>query len=287
MTMPAETFPDDLRDIVSILQTEANFPESEAELISLARAIKPYVERIDIPMPETVIEIATNYRQDGPRVQRLLADSEAEDWHEVMVQVVETASARRRYPDDVDAHRWPDLDAYEDIRKKLPSYNFEGEFEHWITVITTNRLQRFWRDQQAISRGGVGFQSKAERDAVAATGQPQFSPRATMQSLDLLLETNRSMVEILQDSSLSAEDVVVAAELDRLLEEVVAELAKEVNEPRLFDIWRAVVIEEQTLSEVAKHFGKNITFIHRRVKLVQKHIQQDARLKDWHEPDDI
>lgn len=286
MTMRGDRSHNDPLAVVGILRTAPNFPQDEAKLLSLAQAIMPYLEQTGLDMPDAAIRIATNYLHDGPRVERLLADPEAEDWHEVMVQVVEAARRRRRYPDDVDAHSWPDLDAYEDIRKKLPSYKFEGPFEHWITVITIKRLHRFWRDQQAEFRGGGGFQSKEDRDTAAAAGQSQHSPRDTMQSLDLLLETSRSAANILADPSLSLEHVVAAAELYRLLEEVVTELAEAMNEPRLFDMWRAVVIGERTLREVAHHFGQNITFIQRRVKLVQKHLQQDARLRDWHKPDD-
>lgn len=283
--MQENPFPDELTFIVEVLESTPDFPRDQAALKALAQDIAPYVRRTQLPRQDAVIQIATNYLQDGLRVKRLLEDPDYNGWQDVLQAVINVARKSRLYPDDVDAGNWPDLEGFEDIRKNLHQYNFEGSFASWLTAVTVHRLHRFWRDQNAIFRGGAGFQNRGERDQDTAAGRLRQGPYATQQSLDLIFETNRSAQEILEDPSLSVESVAEAAECFRLVKEVIDELAEATDDPRLFEIWRLVLIEEQTLSDVAQRFGVAISTIHRQLKQIKNHVRQDPRLLNWRDPD--
>lgn len=264
--------------VLCLVQAECGADFDHTELIALVDAITPYLERSLLPLPVAVARITSNYLRDGARVRQLLVSQDAPEWQTVLTQVCSFATQNRKYPSDIDASSWPDLDAFEDIRRKLHSYNFEGSFDNWILVTVVRRLARFWRDQQSLRMGGAGLLQRAEREAARELGDQHGGPRARQRSLDQLHDHDLQLIETFQPS---VAELVETAELQRLLDHKVRAYAAARNDPTLALIWHGVVNQRLKLREVAAHFGLSIAQVNRRIEQVRAHLRQDPTLIHW------
>lgn len=250
-----------------------------ADLALLAHAITPYLARTDLPWAEAINKISFNYLRDGVRVQRLLSDAKAPEWESVLTNVLMRASQHRLYPRDTDATTWPDLDAYADIQRKLPSYNFEGSLNSWISIIVVNRLRRYWRDRQAISVGGSGFKTKAEREIAK---EKSTSPAKTQHySLEKVMDHDWFMAHPLTAGYNSVVERVEATELRRLVVQSIERLAVYKQDTLLPSIWESFVEQRLKLREIAALFGLTVAQVYRRIEQVRLHLRQDPVLNTW------
>lgn len=133
-----------------------------AEQAALAEAMVPYLARAQAPWPEAVRKIAANYLRDGGRVQRLIHSPDSAEWQAVLRRVISYAVQQSCFSSDSDATTWSDLDVYSDIQHKLASYNynFESNFDHWLTATVVNWLRRFHRDRQSKCAGELSSRTK-------------------------------------------------------------------------------------------------------------------------------
>lgn len=267
--------------VLDLLQAECGADFDQAELVALVPAITPYLERSLLPLPVAVVRITHHYLRDGARVRRLLANPDEPEWQTVLELVYRFATHNRMYPSDIEASSWPDLDAFDDIRRKLRSYNFEGSFDSWILVTVVRRLARFWRDQQSLRMGGTGIVPRAEREAARALGSYQTGPRASQRSLDQLHDHDHPLLDLLEAAQPSVADLVETAELQRLLDHSVQAYAARRNDPTLALIWHAVINQRMKLREVAVQFGLSIAQVNRRIEHIRTHLRQDPTLLHW------
>jgi hypothetical protein len=272
---------DDPDAVLRSIQAECGAQLTQADLPALLDAIAPYLQRTALPLSLAIPRIAGNYLRDGTRVRKLLSSPDEPEWQCVLEQVHAFATHHRMFPADSDATTWPDLDAFEDIRRKLDSYNFEGTFDSWIGVTVVRRLTRFWRDQQALRMGGAGIQPKAVREAAREQGSYQPGPRARQRSLDELQHDEVQLVELLQADQPSVAEQVEAAELQRLLNRQVHAFATARNDPALASIWHAVVNQHMKLREVGVQFGLSIAQVNRRIEQVREFLRHDPSLIHW------
>jgi hypothetical protein len=175
----------DHETVVRMLEAHHGAFLDRVALDTLASAIMPYLARTRLPLPVAVLRIAKYYQRDGEYVGRLMTSLQAQEWDEVLKWIIDYASKQAKYPRDTEAVSAPDLDAYDDIRQKISTYNFEGSFESWLTVTVVSRIQRYWRDRQTLSAGGNGIKSRAERIAEQNTAQWHPAPNQCL-SLEML-----------------------------------------------------------------------------------------------------
>lgn len=247
-------------------------------LETLEGAIEPYLQRTRLPRVEAVQRISMNYLQDGARVKQLLSDSTGDEWQVILAQVVEFARQHALYPKDIEATSWPDLDAYEDIRRKLPSYNFEGSLDSWLTVTVVNRLRRYWRDQQALRVGGIGFAHIVE---LRRSVDGDLLRRAQRLSLDALTRDGFLLIDTMESTEPLIEDMVENAELRALVEQQVNAFATRKNDPLLSNIWYLAMDQQLKLREIAEQSGLSISQVHRRIQQVRDYLRENPRLREW------
>ena len=189
-------------------------------------------------------------------------------------QVISYAARQSQFPNDAEATNWPDLDAYSDIQHKIASYNFEGNFDHWITVTVANRLRRFWRDQQAIRVGGPGIRTKAHRER-EGDNAPSAPPRASVVALPL---NGLAEQRIATNDELVAEQVE-AAELRRIVAHSLTVMGAQKQDTQLPLLWFALVDQQLKLREIAARFDLTISQVHRRIESMRTHLRQDPALQ--------
>lgn len=267
-------------EVQQVLHTAFGQCLGPAALQMLQRSIEPYIRRTRLPMPEAVTVIAKNYLHDGARVQELLAGVDTDAWHDVLKQVVAFARRHYLYPTEAEATSWPDLDAFDDIRRKLPTYNFEGSLDSWITVTVLNRLRRFWRDQQAKRSGGAGFPSKGARDVQVNYARPP-APRTTQQSLDAVDASGMHTMDGLEGAESPVADSVEELELQRLVAKVVRSLAASKQDPLLPLLWQMVGEHEWKLREAAERSGLTTAQVHWRITQLKAYLREDPGLREW------
>ena len=129
MNRPSHTTPLNAGTVLHLLQPLHCSSLDHAAIETLARSIMPYLQRSHLPLDDAVSKISSYYLQDGARVTKLMADPCAPEWQAVLTHVLAFATKHALYPNDIDATSWPDLDAYQDIQLKLPSYNFDGSLD--------------------------------------------------------------------------------------------------------------------------------------------------------------
>lgn len=273
----------DLLTVVQVLQELYSDSQDVVEIESLAAEILIYVQRARMELaslPDIVKVIAANYLRDGQRVQHLLQNPDSPVWGEVLTQVFNFAAKHSLYPKDTEAISWPDLDAFEDIKRNLRSYNFTGSLDHWITVAIVNRLRRYWRDRKSLSAGGRGFKSKSERESDAAEGDAE-PPTLTLLSLDHLLELGVPFELKLDAEPRSVARDVENTELWRCINEAVLRLAERKQDELLPLIWFAVVDRGWRLREVADIFDLTISQVHRRIEQTRAYLRADPDVRQW------
>lgn len=273
--------PFDPAAVLGMLQVAFGASHSSAELTALMDDITPYLKRTTLPLEVAVPRIGANYLRDGARVRKLLSDQHAAEWQDVLAQVCDFARNNRRYPTELDASSWPDLDAFDDIKAKLDTYNFEGVFDHWVAVTVVRRLSRFWRDQQSLRVGGGGLRAPAERELARECGSYQSSPRTSQRSLNALNEADHQLIERLDDGQPPIGELVETAELQHLLQHCVYSFALARNDPALAQIWHAVIDRRMKLREVSVQFGLSIAQVNRRIEQVRAHLRQEPTLLSW------
>jgi hypothetical protein len=275
-----------IESICRLIHAEYSHQLDLAACRALAEAILPYLARTRLPFEVAVSTIAMNYLQDGPRVEAMLGDPDAEEWQQVLGHIVAWATNHTLYPLDTEATGSPDLDAYEDIRKRLASYNFEGSLDGWITVTVVRRLYRYWRSHYMLSAGGSGYKSRAQRAGEQALGAP--APVAVRHcSLDVIDDEGNIFAEKLPAMQLSVEETVETNELLRVVDAVVADYATDRADPSLGHIWHAVVDRRLKIAEVADQLGLSIWQVYRRYESLRRVLQADQRVSSWfdlHQP---
>jgi DNA-directed RNA polymerase specialized sigma24 family protein len=210
-----------------------------------------------------------------------MADQDCPEWQAVLTQVLVFATKHALYPDDIDATSWPDLDAYQDIQIKLPTYNFEGSLDSWVTVTILNRLRRFWRDRQALSAGGPGFKYKTGAAAAPAPADQSLAPKLYQFSLDQIADDEWLIAESHSADQFSVGSRVEDAELQRIVAEAVHDFALQKHDIQFQQIWHAVVERQLKLREASLYFGLTISQVHRRLEQVRAHLRQDPRVAHW------
>lgn len=280
MTQP----PDTSVDLVSVtrdwLNTQYGPDLPAATQDGLTSAIVVYLRRSRYPALTILPRIAGNYLQDGSRVHALLADSQAAEWQSIMQQVVAFAMAHPYYPDIEDAISAPDLDAYEDIRRNLSSYNFECPLDGWINTVVLRRLLRFWRDRQALRAGGNGFVSKIDREAQRSGELPTAIRPNQHVSLDVLLDESLvgPQIEVREPA---VQDAVEGIVLEDLVGRVIEALAVQMRDPSLPGIWEAIVVHERKLREVAAMYNLSISQVHYRIRQISHHLRKHPEIVGW------
>lgn len=249
-------------------------------LQALTSAIACYVRRSRYPPLTILPQIVDHYIQDGPRVHALLADSDPAEWQRIMQQVVAFASAHPYYPDIEDAISAPDLDAYEDIRRNLSSYNFEAPLDDWIETVVLRRLLRFWRDRQSLRAGGSGFLSKMDREAQRSGELPTASRRNQHVSLDVFLD-EAPLVQQFETRDPAVQDVVESIVLEDLVEALIESLAVKTHDPSLPGIWKAIVIQDHKLREVAAMYNLTISQVHYKIRQLSSYLKSHPKIYYW------
>jgi RNA polymerase sigma factor (sigma-70 family) len=272
--------PPDLLIMCNVLQTLYRETYDDATIAALAEEIAPYVERSRMPLEEAVEKIAPNYLRDGQRVQLLLSQPSSPDWDMVLEQVIAFASKHSLYPRDTEATSWPDLDAYNDVRRNLSSYNFEGSLDHWITVAVVNRLRRYWRDRKSLSAGGPGFKQRGGREADDAE-HDHDPPKVVSLSLEQLIEQEWPLVGAQARDAASVVRDVEDAELYRLMWEAVSTLAVRKRDALLPALWHVVIEQGWRLREAAESFGLTISQVHRRIEQTRSYLREDPAVRQW------
>lgn len=253
---------------------------TEDKILGLTQVISIYVRRSKLPLDASVPKICTHFMQDGPFVHQLLADPDGQGWQVVLEQIISFATAHPYYPTAEQANSWPDLDAYEDIRRKLPSYNFEGPLDHWINATVVRRLTRFWRDQQALKAGGGGFRSAAER---SNTSQPAPS-RVQHVSLHPDTDDDVPLAERMVAEQPAVDNQVEMAELERLVTRAVDLYATNKFDPQLRELWHALADQEYKLREVAEQLGLTVGQVYHRYLQLRAHLRADPEISNWFDP---
>ncbi|MBV9790556.1 MAG: sigma-70 family RNA polymerase sigma factor [Chloroflexi bacterium] len=257
--------------------------ELPAALDGLTSAIVVYLRRSRYPALSILPRIAEHYIQDGPRVHALLADSDPAEWQRIMQQVVAFASAHPYYPDIEDAISAPDLDAYEDIRRNLSSYNFECPLDGWINTVVVRRLLRFWRDRQSLRAGGSGFLSKIDREAQRSGELPTAIRPNQHMSLDVLLDEALVAPQI-EMRGPAVQDAVEGIVLEDLVGTLIESLAVQTRDPSLPGIWEAIVVHEHKLREVAAMYNLSISQVHYRLRQISQYLRKHPDITGWFDP---
>lgn len=267
--------------ILRLLETTHTAPISRAELATLAEEIATYVLRSRRPPAQAIPLITKNYLTDGKRVKDLLHGRDEASWQDVLGQVIKFATAHPYYPQPEEATSSPDLEAYTDIRRSLPSYNFEGTLDSWIAATVVRRLTRFWRDRQALRVGGNGFQDRQTREAQRLAGVVTTSPRKNERSLEGLTIAGTPYADELAANQPETASVVEEREMYRLVDMVLEQYAAEQLDPRLSSMWRESVHDEHKLREIAARHGLTIGQVNHRLSQIRGALQQDPRVRQW------
>ncbi len=265
---------------LDVLQATAEYLRSrhgsncdEANIQRLARIISFYVRRSKLPESVAIPKITTHFLQDGPLVHTLLSDPDAQEWQIVLEQVITFATGHSYYPSSEDAVSWPDLDAYEDIRQKLPSYNFEGPLYHWVNVAVVRRLSRFWRDRQSLRSGGRGFSQSQEQ---------LNKPRINHISLDTDIDSSDMISSpYLETDPDVVPDAVEAIELEHLVKKAVDAYATDKFDPTLPALWHALADKAYKLREIAEELGLTIGQVYHRYLSLRAHLRADHEIAKW------
>lgn len=266
--------------VVHVLEACGQASLAYADLRALAMSILPYVERSRLPFEDAVPKIARYYLQYGAVVKRLLASPETSEWHAVLGWVVETATRHALYPRDIEAVSAPDLDAYDEIRRKIGSYNFEGTLESWLTAVIVSRLRRYWRDQQTLAAGGVGIKTRAER-ASNVYAPRRRAPNASLMSLDQLTDRDDGWSGAPAAQDATTAEIVEGIELRALVLHELRALAQQKNDPLVLPVWHATVEQGLKLREVADGLALTVAQVHRRVALARHHLRQSQHIRQW------
>jgi hypothetical protein len=248
---------------------------TEDELHRLVYTIVIYVRRSKRPLADAVPRICKHFLEHGQFVHQLLADPASQDWQVVLTQVISYATAHPYFPAPEQASDWPDLDAYDDIRRKLPSYNFEGPLDRWINVTVVRRLTRFWRDQQAIKVGGAGFQRGKRSDDGPAPLRVRHIP------LDEPLNEGLTLGERLEAAGPAVDNQIEMEELERMVSQAVELYAANKHDPELAALWRMIVDQEYKLREVAETFDLTIGQTYHRYLQLRDHLRADPQISSW------
>lgn len=251
-----------------------------ASCTALTKAILPYLKRTHLPFDEAVLVIAMNYLQDGQRVETMLANPDAEEWQSVLSQIIAWATKHTLYPQDIEATGSPDLDAYDDIRKKLSSYNFEGPLDGWITVTVVRRLYRYWRSHSMLSAGGSGYKTRLQRITEQALPTPSmvFTHHYSLDTSDY---DGTVLCEKLIAPEPSVEETAEANELGQIIRSAIAEYAAYRCDPSLGQIWHSIVDRRLRITEVADQLGLSIWQVYRRYESLKRMLQEDQRVNSW------
>lgn len=272
--------PPDVSIVLHVLVTLRGEHDDLARLDQLARAIVFYVQRSRLPLVEAVEKIVTHYEQEHARVQHLLDHPSSAAWSSVLEQVIGFASRHSLYPRDTEATSWPDLDAYQDVRRNLHSYNFEGSLDHWVTVAVVNRLRRYWRDRQSLSAGGPGFRSKSDGETNDGESDRE-RPKTASLSLHEIPEGDWRMVGTTTAQVASVAHDVEDAELRRVTAAAVHTLARHRRDELLPLIWDVVVERGWRLREAAESLGLTISQVHRRIEQTRSYLRRDPSVRQW------
>ncbi|MBA3944200.1 MAG: hypothetical protein H0X37_06505 [Herpetosiphonaceae bacterium] len=290
MTAPADRPPVDpyvVRQLLCV--SHAHLDEVAFE--ALAVAIEPYLRRTKRPLNEAVSLIARHYEADGAQVQELRDDLNGAAWQTVLAHVLEFASKHHNFPRDTEATSWPDLDAYEDIREKLWSYNFEGVFSHWVVVTVKRRIGRYWRDKQALQAGGAGFRLSAKlADEVGeqvADDPPRSSQRVQHSSLDAQNDQGLPIIETLEAEQPTIAALVEDVVLWTAVRQEVQAFAAIRQDYSLFVLWCGFVERGLKLWELGVAYDLKVGQVHRRITLVRNHLRQSPNLRDWFDRPDV
>lgn len=272
-TLPAQS------SVLQMLQSHFGTGLSPEALAILARDIRPYLCRSRLPIDQALLRIATSFLRDGARVRELLAARDSSAWQAILMHVMAFARTSTLFPESWEATSWPDLDAYEDIRERLPEYNFEGSLDAWIAVVITSRLRRYWRDSHALRSGGGGFTTSAEREAARAAGAPVSRVRHF--SLEHQIpDTNLTLAEALPAITLSVAETVESTELFRMVGDEVDAVAAH-DDPLLATVWHAVVDDRMRLREAGESCGLTVSQAHRRMERVRDHLRRSPQIQQW------
>lgn len=272
--------PCDHEAVLRVLEASDLASVDPPTLAALAIAIVPYVERTRLPFEDAVPRIAKNYLCYGERVGRLLASPDTPEWYDVLERIIDCASKHALFPRDTEAVSAPDLDAYNEIRLKLGSYNFEGSFESWMTAVVLARLRRYWRDQQTLAAGGLGIKTKAER--MLAQGEFQRrAPNASLVSLDWLVDKDDVPTNDLAAHGETVAEAVEVAELRTLILHELTALALRKNDPLMVHVWNATIEQGLKLREAAAGLGLTVAQVHRRVVQARQHLRQSPQIVGW------
>lgn len=273
--------PSDLSRVPDMLQPLVGAELTPTELATLVGNIRPYLNRTRLPLEHAVPRIAGHFLRDGARVRELLAARESPAWQDILMHVVAFARSSSLFPEPWEVTSWPDLDAYEDIRERLPEYNFEGSLDAWMAVVITSRLRRYWRDRNALSAGGGGFLTSDERDAARIAGVPVAGVRHL--SLDLPAQDSElTLAEWLPMTTQTVAETVEGDELCRIVAAEVDAFAAQ-DDPLLADVWHAVFDQHLRLREAAESYGLTVSQTHRRVERMRNHLRRSPQVRRWFE----
>ena len=250
---------------------------------AIAHILRPYVERSHLSFTDAVAAIVRNYLADGERVTAMLADPNASEWQDVLAKIITWATCHSLYPHETEATASPDLDAYDDVRKKLASYNFEAPLDTWITVTVTRRLHSYWRSHSTLRAGGSGTKSRKQRLAEQTLAQAPPAVAVRHCSLDAVGDDGRLLIDTYTPSSVSVEDTAEANEIQRVVTALVEDYATEHADPLLIQIWNSVVEQHLKLGEMGQQFDLSLWQVYRRVERLRRMLREDHRVRAWFE----
>jgi DNA-directed RNA polymerase specialized sigma24 family protein len=226
---------------------------SPPTLPALAEAIEPYLARCQVKsFAATVVVIAKNFNQDGPRVLVLLDQTHPqhnEQWSQIQAYVTHLTQKK-----------WPTLEPYHQqeivsktlvrIHRGLPGFCFLSRLETWIHKICVNVYLSYIKE--VIKHKTIETSLEEEVAAGVTLGERLSSP-----SPDLEDEFGKQDIE------------------KRLLR-----LTKLVDNSLGVKILR-LHLAGYTLEEIKQELGGGLSVptISRRLKAIKARIKQDAQMK--------
>ncbi len=277
--------PSDRQAVLRILTMQHGTSHNPAALQALADAITPYLVRSRQPLEQAVVKIARNYLRDGGRIRLLIGGErtpeQKHEWDLVLTWIIKYAAEHSRYPLDTEAVSAPDLDAYEDVRKNLHTYNFEGPLDHWLTTTVSNRIARYWRDRQTKRAGGGGILRTTAQQTGEQMQQVSSAPRAYHLPLDWLLHGEIPQSAIAEKGGHDLNAIVASTQFEQLVVQELQRLANDRNDPLLLSVWDAVVVRDMKLRETAEQFNLTIGQVHRRITQARQHLRNNPLIIQW------
>lgn len=131
-----------------------------AMLPTVAQALQPVIERYvtkkqSLPTISQLGTMVTNFLEDGPRVQALLATQQADEqglWLALRQQLL--LRAQRKWPQLAPTDQAEIVDdAWQRVQRYLPDFLFLARFTTWVeTILQTRGIEWLTKEQERIQR---------------------------------------------------------------------------------------------------------------------------------------